>query len=411
MPTKWLTRIAWTVWVLLLGISLLTLWSIENVQGTDGSTVFKQALWATLSLLIGIILIAFVPVHRFLFLDRLLYGLSIALMVLALVAGREVHGARAWLAVGPLAFQPVELAKVATGMVIARLTRMHFPFRWREIVIAGILTALPAGLALLQNDTGSALTFAGVAIGLVSAGMPLWLILTGVAAYAIMLVVIAGKLFWVLLVAGTLAATALLFWRKKRSNPYQKLAIAGALLIAGYALLIHFAFHDLLKPHQQQRLLVLTGQLEDPRGASYHVVQVRRSIISGGIAGRGIHQVYFTRFHYIPAQRTDFIFTTIAEAWGWLGATLLLILYGILLTVLWQMGITHRDGYVRVLAGCFIGFFLVHIVINIGMQVQLFPIIGIPLPLVSYGGSQCLAFSLMIALLIALHRHAYELIR
>ncbi len=409
MPTKWIPRIVLTIWVWLLGISLLTLWSIENVQGTDGATVLKQALWAGLSLLLGAILILFVPVHRFLFLDRLLYGLSIALMGLALIAGKEVHGARAWLALGPFAFQPVELAKVTTGMVIARLTRMHFPFRWREIFIAAALTALPAGLALLQNDTGSALTFAGIALGLVAAGMPFWLILIGIAAYLIMLAVIAGKLTWILISTVTIASIVLLLVRKNRA--YQKLVLAGALLTTGYAALTHYAFHHLLKPHQQKRLLVLTGQLEDPRGASYHVVQVRRSIVSGGFAGRGINQVYFTRFHYVPAQRTDFIFTTIAEAWGWLGATLLLILYGVLLTLLWQIGASHRDVYVRVLAACFIGFFLVHIVVNIGMQVQFFPVIGIPLPLVSYGGSQCLAFSLMIALLIALHRHAYELIR
>ncbi len=387
--------------ILLMGIGLVNLYSIENFPASSWSSNFyKQVVWAVLAG-VGMLVVSQVEGAFWRYLSYVVYGGAIALMVLTVVVGREVNGARAWLELGGLRLQSSEFAKVATAIALARFLEASPDFSWkggRERLIVFGLVALPMGLALLQKDTGTALTFGAFVVPLYRYGMSGWLIvgplvLGGVAFVSVAYGWEVGTLLG--LVSGALSYV----WVRR----WGWVMLIGAFLM-GWAWLAPKVYDRVLAPHQRRRIEVLLDPYKDPRGAGWNVIQVRIAIEAGGLWGRGYGQGLQSKLDFIPQRHTDFAFCGIAEEWGWVGSTLVI---GLFVALLWTLSITaekSQSTFGLILGYALTGILSMHFLINLGMILGLLPVIGIPLPFISYGGSSWLAMGWGIGVLQRIYR-------
>ncbi len=403
-------KIDWLSLVLYLLISLwsvLTLYFIDVASGESTGVWQRQALWLAISLFVGFIILM-IDSQLILSFSWLFYAFAILLMLAAIVQGQVVRNIHAWVVIGNFKFQPVELAKVATALVVARWISKRKP----SVITAikgSLWAALPALLALAQKDWGSAMTFASIPLALTYVGFPWFLVIAGIALYLVLLAVIAGYIKY-LLIFYVLALLILSFvFRKQRE--YIKYIVGSVVLVVLITLSMEWVFTRVLKPYQQQRLKVLVGQEKDPRGSAYNVIQAENAIAYGGLTGTGLGKGFFTSFKFVPEQTTDFIFCAVAEETGFIGGTVLIALYIALILRMITYVSNHRSKIVRIYAHAAASFFLIHVLINLGMVLGLLPVIGIPLPLFSYGGSQMLSFSIMIFIYLNLSRERYTLLR
>lgn len=355
----------------------------------------RQMMWVGISLLVGIILLI-IDVR---FYARMAFPLYIVIMLLLIYTalfGETVSGSRSWLILGPLRLQPSEFAKLATVLGMARLLS-HYELdvtEWKSFLMVLALMLLPSILVLLQNDTGTALVFLSLVLVLYREGMHHMLLLLPALVGAFFVgVLIAGKLP-MLVGLGILMGLGLFFTRKNKNTFWLTLA-AGAILV-GSIYLVDFAFHEILQPHQRSRINVLLGKETDLQGAGYNVHQSLIAIGSGGWDGKGFLEGTQTKFNFVPEQNTDFIFCTVGEEHGFWGAIGLLGLYVALFIRLLIRAEAQRFRMARVMGYGVVSILFLHVAVNMAMTLGLFPVIGIPLPFVSYGGSSLLGFSLMI---------------
>ena len=402
-------RMDWIVFAiyLILAIwSILTLYFIEVSSGEFTGVWQRQAIWLAISLVIGFIVLM-IDSQLILSFAPLFYAVALLLMIAAIIQGQVVRNIHAWVVIGGFRFQPVELAKVATALMVARWTARRKPSAITAIK-GSIWAVIPAVLALAQKDWGSAMTFAAIPLALTYVGFPVFLIIAGIGLYIVLLVVIAGYIKLLLILYGVALVVLLIVFRKQRE--YIKYIIGVVLVVTGMTLSMEWAFTKVLKPYQQQRLKVLVGQERDPRGAAYNVIQAENAIAYGGFTGTGLGKGFFTSFKFVPEQKTDFIFCAVAEETGFIGGTVLLFLYGLLITRMLLYVSRHRSPVIKIYAHSVAGFFIIHLLINLGMVLGLLPVIGIPLPLFSYGGSQMLSFSLMVFIYLNFSRERYTLL-
>jgi len=403
-------KLDWWVLVIYLIISIwsvLTLYFIDVSSGESSGVWQRQAIWLIVSLLIGFVILM-MDSQLILSFSPLLYALAILLMIAAIVQGQVVRNIHAWVVIGGFRFQPVELAKVATALMVARWVSRRKPSVGTAIK-GSLWAALPAVLALAQKDWGSAMTFSAVPLALTYVGFPWVLVIAGIALYLVLLAVIAGYIKFLLILYGVVLSVLIFVFRKQKE--YIKYIIGVFALATLITLSMEWAFTKVLKPYQQQRLKVLVGQEKDPRGAAYNVIQAENAIAYGGLTGTGLGQGFFTSFKFVPEQTTDFIFCAVAEETGFIGGTLLILLYAVLILRMITYVSKHRSSVVKIYAHITAAFFLIHILINLGMVLGLLPVIGIPLPLFSYGGSQMLSFSMMIFIYLNFSRERYTLLR
>lgn len=377
-----------------------------------------------------------------------IYGFTVVLLILVLFLGKEINGAKAWFSFGFFSFQPSEWAKFGTALAVASYLSF-FKSSVTNTNVMAISLALflgPALLILLQPDFGSSLVYLSFFILLYRRGMSpaIFLIGFGLAAIfilsllfspflvSIFLVFIGGMIFifdiekWqksTLISFIFLAIIAFLLMQNDKS-----LAIVPSLLFMGYYLFIQlkkrnfkiisfvlpivaiacffsfgasFVFDNVLKPHQQERINVwLRPEKCDPRGSLYNIIQSKMAIGSGGLTGKGFLKGEMTKLNYVPEQSTDFIFTSIGEEQGFIGSLGVIILFTILLTRCIVIAERANLEFIRNYGYAVAGIFLVHFVFNIGMTMGLLPVVGIPLPFLSKGGSSLIAFSIMMAVLI-----------
>lgn len=387
--------------ILLMGIGLANLYSIENFPALSWtSNFYKQVVWAVLAG-VGMLVVSQVEGAFWRYLSYVVYGAAIALMVLTVMVGREVNGARAWLELGGLRLQSSEFAKVATAIALARFLEASPDFSWkrgREQLIAFGLVALPMGLALLQKDTGTALTFGAFAVPLYRYGMSGWLIVGPLVVGGLAFVsVVYGWKVGLLLGLGSGALSYV--WVRR----WGWVVLLGALLM-GWAWLAPKVYDRVLAPHQRRRIEVLLDPYKDPRGAGWNVIQVRIAIEAGGLWGRGYGQGLQSKLDFIPQRHTDFAFCGIAEEWGWVGSTLVI---GLFVALFWTLSITAEKSHSTfglILGYALTGILSMHFLINLGMILGLLPVIGIPLPFISYGGSSWLAMGWGIGVLQRIYR-------
>ena len=314
------------------------------------------------------------------------YVLTLVLLAATLVVGTGAGTAESTtssLAIGSLRFQPSELAKIATVLALARLlsAKDEPPTELRDLLAPGVMVALPLGLVMLQGDLGSGMAFIGLLYAMLYwAGIPPFLLLL-VASPVLGLILSFDTRIW----SGYIVILFLvLYLYRYRFFLYESAAVILVNIAAGA---IAIPLWNLLKPYQQNRLLVFLDPAVDPRGAGYNLMQSKVAIGSGGLTGKGFLEGTQKRFDFLPEQHTDFIFSVIGEELGFLGVGLALLLFAYVLYRLVKMAEEANDPFAGLVLFGIFGVWVVHIFVNIGMTVGLVPITGIPLPFMSYGGT------------------------
>ena len=481
----WSLVICWLIMILIGWVNIYA-----SVHSSEPSSIFdwtsrsgKQFVWMASALVIALIILFAIPPRFYEGFSIFIYIFVIGLLVSVIFLGIEVKGSRSWFEFGPIRFQPAEISKIATSMLLATyMSQLGYRIgRMKDFIITALIILLPMGIIIMQSETGSALVYVGFIFMLYREGLSGWLIfMIGMAIltfiltltaspYTAILVLLSvaslciclysGKFrWWVFLCvplivlfaflpqlmqmlvanvvdAETLAAIAggtegvdkpfimkieplhillgttaislpfVAFQAFRERNTFTHLSIIS--LLAGIVLVFstNFLFNDILQDHQRKRIEVLLGIKEDPTGVGYNVNQSMIAIGSGGLSGKGYLNGTQTTYGFVPEQSTDFIFCTIGEEWGFVGSAFVILLYVFLI---WRIIIDaerSREGFTRIYGYCVACCIFMHLFINIGMTIGLMPVIGIPLPFISYGGSSLWGFTAMLFIFIALDRN------
>lgn len=423
----------------------------------------KQLMWILMAFGLGG-MIMMIEARSFETLAPLIYGVMLAVLVLTIFIAPDVKGSRSWLVLGPVSIQPAEFGKFATALMLGWLLntynfRLTLP---KNFIKAVLLVLVPFGLIIMQRETGSALVYLSLVLVFYREGMSGLVMIAGFSA--ILFFVIGVKYGTemigitevgpavVLQLITLLGAGMLHFFTDNRSAAryvllglgvidliaflvnqwipldfvyvglfavvalilyviflFLQIRLSRYIVIAGFSLSfvaflfsVDYAFNEVLEPHQQIRIKVALGMEDDPRGAGYNVNQAKIAIGSGGLTGKGLLNGTQTKLKYVPEQDTDFIFCTIGEEEGFVGSVFVLFLFTALILRLIYLAERQRSVFARVYGYCVMSIFLFHVAINVGMVIGLCPVIGIPLPFFSYGGSGLWSFSILLFIFLRL---------
>ena len=462
-------------WKLVISYLLLILIGWVNIyasiHSSEPSSIFdfnvrsgKQFVWILTALaLAAIILFALNP--RFWESASIpLYLFVLVLLVVVIFVSNDVKGSHSWFEFGPVKFQPAEISKITTSLLLASLmSQTNYKItRLKDFLMTALIIGVPMLAILAESETGSALVYVGFLFVMYREGFSGWwlfsiimavilFILTLTASPYVSLLVLLGMIgliaiinsgrigVWGWINIGVLLLLCLLPWVFSKTikegafmeqvkplyillglcvcsvglmifRGYRErkrhLSIGAIGLLAGIALVFstEFIFNNILQDHQRKRIEVLLGMKEDPAGVGYNVNQSMIAIGSGGLKGKGFLGGTQTTFGFVPEQSTDFIFCTVGEEWGFLGCLVVIFLY---VFMIWRIVVDadkSRESFTRIYGYCVASCIFMHLFINIGMTIGLMPVIGIPLPLLSYGGSSLWAFTILIFIFIALYR-------
>ncbi|MEE9439244.1 MAG: rod shape-determining protein RodA [Saprospiraceae bacterium] len=442
-----------SVYFSLLIIGWLMLYSSVYVENDPyaflkfSTSIGKQTLWVLIAIFTFII-VYYVDWKFWETFAFPIFGVSLVLLVLVLVVGSEIKGARSWFSFGGFSFQPSEIAKFGTALALSSyLNSYKSDLRQKKSLFISLgIIIVPILLILLQSDPGSALVFLSFFILFYRLGLSLAFYLIGFLITSIFIISLMYDPKIVTLLSGIIGLGLLMKYKNQSWKTalgfliisllailfYRRdLYLYSALLIVGsmttYIVLLtkdrimkpvviiipfvvlsallsfgsNYVMNDLLEPHQQDRINVwLNPEKSDPRGARYNIIQSKLAIGSGGIQGKGFLQGDMTKLNYVPEQTTDFIFSTVGEEQGFIGSVGVIFLFFLLLVRIIIIGERAKSGFIRNYAFAVAGIIFAHMFINIGMAVGLMPIIGIPLPFLSKGGSALIGFSVLLAVLL-----------
>lgn len=485
------------VYLLLVFIGWINIYA--SVHSQDSSSIIawssragKQLVWILTSFSLAAIILFVLPSRLWEGISIPLYAVVAFLLVVVIFVSSDVKGSHSWFNLGPIRFQPAEISKISTSILLAFvMSQQNFKLsKFKDFCIAAAIIGLPMLIIVAESETGSALVYAGFIfvlyregfsgwwlglIGLVIALFistlttgPFWSVvgllavlvlyysfsadsykkigqrlalstaLVVFAAFLPRLLVLAstaveshmeylqhriwvpeegdtGSCFWSfiptikplwIIIGGFILAIPFLFHRVYWKRDLRLAACAG-IFILGLLLIFstEYIFNNVLQPHQQARIEVLLGMKEDLAGVGYNVNQSKIAIGSGGLFGRGFLQGTQTAFGFVPEQSTDFIFCTVGEEWGFAGCLVVILLYVFLIARIILDAERCRGHFTRIYGYCVASCIFMHLFINVGMTVGLMPVIGIPLPLLSYGGSSLWAFTILIFIFLALYRN------
>ncbi len=369
----------------------------------------KQLVFIGVSFLIiiGILTLDFKFYDSFAY---LIYGLSIGLLVVVLVFGREIAGSKSWFQIGGFGFQPSEFAKFATVLALAKflgegnrkLNNLKTQIR------ACALFLIPLVLTMLQGDWGTATVFSILVIVLYREGISPLYIVIGLLGVAI--VVMTLLINQTLLIISIIVITLLLIAINPKNVKRAAVIVLAGLVGLGVVRSVDFMMTEVLKPHQQNRIMSMVNPNIDPLGIGWSVTQSKIAIGSGGIFGKGFLEGTQTKFDFVPAQSTDFIFCTVGEEQGWLGSIILITLFSALILRVITVAERQRSRFARAYGYGVASVIFFHFMVNIGMTIGLFPVIGIPLPFFSYGGSSLISFTLLLFTLLKLDSHRTQVL-
>ena len=461
-------------WVSILLYLLLVLIGWLNIYAAvydeNHSSIFdisqkygKQLIWIGAAFVLAF-LVLLTDSKFFTTFSMVIYGIMIFLLIAVLFFGTETKGARSWFEVGDFRIQPAEFAKFATNLAIAYvMSRHNFKvMRFSSLLTIGLILALPSGLIILQNDTGSALVYSSFILVLFREGLHGSILLLCFVAAAIFIMALLYSPFTVLLViiGGTLIA--FYYYRHDIRELFQIILFIGCgfglfvlikwmfnLLISDYYMLltvyvitsitaiypiykrkmknmitllliswlcvgaapsVNYAF-DPLQPHQQDRINELLGIRVDPKGTGYNVTQSKIAIGSGGLLGKGFLQGTQTKLNFVPEQSTDFIFCTVGEEWGFVGSTFIIVLLAVFILRIIKLAERQRSSFSRIYGYGVASILFFHVAVNIGMTIGMAPVIGIPLPFFSYGGSSLWSFTILIFIFLRLDANRLQVFR
>ncbi|MFN8357316.1 MAG: rod shape-determining protein RodA [Spirosomataceae bacterium] len=373
----------------------------------------KQLVWigTTILLIIAILVIDYRFYETFAF---IIYGVIVFLLVAVLVFGANIKGSHSWFKITEtFRLQPAEFAKMATALVLARYISSPGVnlSKFRDQINVAFFVGLPAILILISNETGSTLVFAAFLIMLYREGLPgvyPLIVLIGAALFVCALVF--DKVY---VVIGLAVLSAAFYWFLPRYEHTRRNMITLGivfLVMSSIAVGTDFVVEKVLQPHQRSRIKVLINPESDRRGSGWNVIQSKIAIGSGGFLGKGFLEGTQTKFDFVPEQSTDFIFCTIGEEHGFFGSLIVIgLLVGLMLRVVY-LADRQRNRFARVYGYCVASIFFFHFMVNIGMTIGLMPVIGIPLPFFSYGGSSLWAFSILLFIFLKLDAHKSQML-
>ncbi|WP_347839897.1 rod shape-determining protein RodA [uncultured Draconibacterium sp.] len=421
----------------------------------------KQLMWIGAASVLALV-IMLLEVNFFVFFSYIIYGGFMLLLLLVPFVGKEINGARSWFEIGPVLFQPAEFTKSATALALARYMSTHgFKLQTPKslLTVAAIILA-PVVFILLQNDTGSALVYfsfvlvlyreglSGVVLffgtlvailfvlALILPNLTLAMVMIGIAlllflifnpkfkpflnifvTYAVAIGLLTLLSFFIstkfelahFILAGAVVGSLFVIYTsvKNKIPNYTKIAIVflGSIL---FTISVDYGFENILEPHHQVRINELLGIESNPHGAGYHVNQSKIAIGSGGVLGKGYLKGTQTKFDFVPEQSTDFIFCTVGEEWGFAGSVTIILLFLVLFMRLIWLAERQRSVFSRIYGYSVAVILFFHFMVNIGMTIGMMPVIGIPLPFFSYGGSSLWSFTILLFIFIRLDASRLE---
>lgn len=399
----WITIL---IYIALCMIGFLNIFSVKYDPDKSAAFSFaaeygKQLIFIFTGLVLGLSILLF-DAKFFSVFAPVIYGFTIVLLLAVLVIGKKIGGNQAWIQIGSFSLQPSELAKFGTALLLARyISTFNVKLNTlKPILIAAGIIGLPIGLIMLQPDAGSMLVFLSFMFPLYREGLPgnLLIIFWGL----VLLFVLNLFLSPFILISSILLIGGLFIYNnRKRRQKIISISII-TLLAIGYLFVAKFIFTNVLKPHQRTRIEVNLGLKTDNKGAGYNVIQSKLAIGAGQVTGRGFLQGTQTKYGYVPAQSTDFIFSTVGEEWGFVGCFVVIGLFIFLLLRIINMAERQRSVFSRVYGYSIACIIFFHVFINIGMAIGIMPVIGIPLPFISYGGSSLWSFTILLFIFLKL---------
>lgn len=392
----------------LVVIGWITIYSTCYIP--DGSTpIFdfgqpysRQMLWIGAALLIAVVVLlidsGIIQHYAYFF-----YLCCLLLMILVLFVGKEINGAKSWIKIGSFSLQPTEFMKVATALAMAKFMQEGKTANERRYIwiVQFALILVPVIVVMLQHDAGSALVFASFIILFYREGLSAeFLILCITAAILAILTLSLNETYSIALM--TVVFILFMIANRNQKKKIRRNIIIYVISIA-FVFSVNFLYEHGFEPHQKQRIDTILGKTSDPLGADFNLNQSKIAIGSGGLFGKGYLKGTQTKLKFVPEQSTDFIFCAIGEEWGFFGTLVVFGLFGALIFRILKLSEKQRNPFVRYYGYGIAGIFAFHFFINIGMTIGLLPIIGIPLPFISYGGSSLWAFTMMLFCFIKLN--------
>lgn len=461
--TYFLKNIDWII-VILYMILVFAGWIniYAAVYNEEHSSIFdfsqrygKQLTWIIAAFILAIF-VSSIDTRFFTIFAWPIFGLGMILLAAVPFLGNEVNGARSWFAIGPVHLQPTEFVKFGSCLALAKyFSGLNIKINsTKSLLVIGLIILLPVALIMLQPDTGSALVFFALSFVLFREGMPgiilffgflvaILFVLTllyeqvtvaivllgisltslgvlnrrwkfsliGLGLISILTLIIWGisalfrlNISMYFILSGASIFVALFFLVLSYFRKLSNVAMMAVLLIGGlfFTYSVDYVFDNVMAEHQQKRVNILLGKESDPLGAEYNVNQSKIAIGSGGALGKGFLQGTQTKYNFVPEQSTDFIFCTVGEEWGFVGSTFVLILFGLLLVRIILLAERQRSVFSRVYGYGVASILFFHVSINVGMTIGLLPVIGIPLPFFSYGGSSLWSFTVLLFIFLKL---------
>jgi rod shape determining protein RodA len=369
----------------------------------------KQLLWIATALFIGL-MVLLIDSKFFSVFSFGIYGITLLMLIAVLFFGKYVNGSRSWFEIGSFRLQPAEFAKFATALVVAKYLSSGVKMERfsTKISVLGLI-GLPMGLILLQGDVGSALTYVAFILVLYREGLSGMVLVIGLLiGIAFILSLLFAKAAILISIA---VITAILLYNFRRKKKIIPVVIAGAALVATMVVGFSYVFNNVMKQHHRDRINNLVGKEIDIKGAGYNVNQSKIAIGSGRLIGKGFLNGTQTKYDFVPEQSTDFIFCTIGEEYGFVGSVILIGLFLALLLRIIFISERQRSSLSRVYGYGVASILFLHLFVNIGMTIGLVPVIGIPLPFISYGGSSLWSFTILLFILIKLDANRQNIVK
>lgn len=404
-------------WLVLVAIGWINIYA--SIHSSEPASIFdwscrsgKQFVWILTAAVLAVVILFAVNPRLWEVVAVPSYFVVLFLLVAVIFVGASVKGSHSWFRLGPVSFQPAEISKITTSLVLATIMgKVGFSFARRgDFLKVAAVVALPMLIIIAESETGSALVYVGFLFALFREGLSVWYLVLILAAIVLFILTLKAGI-WVSLgvvAAGGIAGLVVLLRRHRpRSRERRsalRLLLLGVVAAGLMALSTRVVFDKVLADHQRSRIEVLLGMKEDPAGVGYNVRQSMIAIGSGGLFGKGYLQGTQTTYGFVPEQSTDFIFCTIGEEWGFVGCLAVILLYVALILRIAKDAERSREAFTRIYGYCLACCLFMHLFINIGMTIGLMPVIGIPLPFISYGGSSLWAFTVMLFIFIALDR-------
>ncbi|MBQ7488947.1 MAG: rod shape-determining protein RodA [Bacteroidales bacterium] len=396
------------IYVVLVVIGWLAIFS-SSVGHTQDISIFdfskpygKQFIWIGISAILSIVILT-LEARVFMNYAYYIYAFCLLLMLLVFFLGTSINGAKAWIKIGQFSIQPAEFAKFATALALAKFFNDGKTDKQRanQWIVAGLMVLVPIVIIMLQHDAGSALVYLSFIFLFYREGMSGNIFIIGVGVFVLFLLTFCLNEIYAVSAATALYIAFMIFNRRDKRKMIKTTAIF--LVAVGVIFAINPAYNKLLEPHQRMRIETLFGKTVDPQGADFNLNQSKIAIGSGGFFGKGFLKGTQTKLDFVPERHTDFIFCSIGEEFGFLGSLVIVSLFVWLILRILFLAERHRIRFVRYYGYSVASIIFVHFIINIGMTIGLMPIIGIPLPFLSYGGSSLIAFTILLFVFIRLN--------